>query len=321
MPSDRDTLIDMGFSTAKVTKALQVTKNAGLQPAMDWLFAHTEDPDPTPEELAAPSTSGGAGAGGDAGNDDEGIITAEQATAQSLKCDDCGRLLRDATAAEMHAIKSGHQNFSESTDAIKPLTEEEKKAKLADIQARLAEKREQKRLAEIEENKGKEKIRRATGKEMTEMKERLKEKEMQKALEAKKKEKEDDLRAKARIRAKIEEDKKERARQAEERKLAAQGIAPAPLAPAKPAAIVQTASASHTEARLQIRLPEGAPLTKTFSADDTLSAVYDFASQSHPTGSFKLVQTFPRKVLDGSDRQKTLKELNLVPSAVLVLQG
>jgi uncharacterized UBP type Zn finger protein len=28
--------IEMGFSELKVQKALQMTKNAGLQPAMDW---------------------------------------------------------------------------------------------------------------------------------------------------------------------------------------------------------------------------------------------------------------------------------------------
>lgn len=144
--------------------------------------------------------------------DDEGIITAEQATAQSLKCDDCGRLLRDAAAAEFHAVKSGHTNFSESTEAIKPLTEEEKKAKLAELQAKLAAKREEKRRLEAEEVKGREKIRRATGKEMTELKERIKEQEMQKALEAKKREKEEERKAREKIRAQIEADKRERAR-------------------------------------------------------------------------------------------------------------
>ncbi|KND05200.1 uncharacterized protein SPPG_00860 [Spizellomyces punctatus DAOM BR117] len=319
MPSDKDTLIEMGFSPAKVAKALQVTKNAGLQPAMDWLFAHAEDPDPTDEELA--SGNGGGGRPGDVGAEDEGVISPEQATAQSLKCDDCGRLLRDAAAAEFHAVKSGHTNFSESTEAIKPLTEEEKKAKLGELQARLAAKRDEKRRLEAEEAKGREKVRRATGKEMTELKEKIKEQEMQKALEAKKREKEEDRRAKEKIKAQIEADKRERARQAEERKLAAQGISTTQhQVEAKPAPAPAIVSKNYDETRLQIRLPDGAPITQTFRADDQLSAVYDFVAKSRPGTSFKLLQTFPRKVLDGDDRSKTLKELNLVPSAALVAQ-
>ena len=47
-----------------------------------------------------------------------------------------------AARAELHAAKSGHVNFSESTEVIKPLNEEEKKAKLAELQARLLAKRE-----------------------------------------------------------------------------------------------------------------------------------------------------------------------------------
>ncbi|KAI9090285.1 ubiquitin-related domain-containing protein [Phlyctochytrium arcticum] len=251
--------------------------------------------------------------------DEEGEITAEQATAQSLVCDDCGRILRDATAAEFHAMKTTHQNFSESTQVIKPLTEEEKKAKLADLQARLIARKEEKRRLEIEEAKGREKIRRATGKEMTEMKEQLEEKEMAKALQAKKKEKEDEKRAKDKIRLQIEEDKKERARQAEEKKRIAQGLAATPAPAAKPVA-APVVNKNYDETRLQIRLPTGAPITHTFAASDKLSAVYDHLAQAHPGNTFKLMQTFPRKVLDGPDRAKTLKELNLVPSAALMAQ-
>jgi hypothetical protein len=38
-------------------------------------------------------------------------------------------------------VKSGHQSFSESTECVRPLTEEEKKAKLNELRAKLAAKR------------------------------------------------------------------------------------------------------------------------------------------------------------------------------------
>lgn len=116
-----------------------------------------------------------------------------------------------AAAAERHAIRTTHQNFSESTEAIKPLTEEEKKEKLAELKARMAEKRALRQLQEKEEQKSNEKIRRKTGQEITLAKEKLEEEQLKKAFDAKKKEKEADKLAKAKIRAQIEADKKERA--------------------------------------------------------------------------------------------------------------
>ncbi|KAJ3342978.1 hypothetical protein HDU83_005855 [Entophlyctis luteolus] len=337
--TDKEQLLDMGFDAARVSAALAATKNSGLQAAMDWcvspggsallpangfrrLFAHADDPLPS---VDAPANA-------IEGNDD--AIQESEATAQSLKCDDCGRLLRDGkfptishpfktpAAAEFHAIKSGHQNFSESVQAIKPLTEEEKKAKLAELKAKLAARKEEKRQLEIEEEKAKEKVRRATGKELVEMKERMAELEMKKAAEAKRREKEADRIAKEKIKAQIEQDKKERAARSEKERLERQGLASASSSSsiATPSA-ASTASGpkEYTDARIQIRLAGGGAVTHTFKATDTIGAVYAHICQhtgSSP-GSFKLATTFPRQVLD--DESRTLKDLGLVPSAALAM--
>ena len=74
---------------------------------------------------AAPGTAAATSA------DDTVPVASETAdVAKSLKCEDCGKLLRSALDAEAHAAKSGHANFAETTEEIKPLTEEEKKQKL-----------------------------------------------------------------------------------------------------------------------------------------------------------------------------------------------
>lgn len=39
--------------------------------------------------------------------------------AKSLSCDICGVRLRNAVAAQVHAEKTDHQSFSESTEEIK----------------------------------------------------------------------------------------------------------------------------------------------------------------------------------------------------------
>ncbi|KAJ3208313.1 hypothetical protein HDU82_002644 [Entophlyctis luteolus] len=299
--TDRATLIDMGFAPDRVDAALKATNAAGLQPCLDWLFAN-------PEVTATPDES----------NDD--AIHESEATAQSLKCDDCGRLL--PAAAEFHAVKSGHQNFSESVQAIKPLTEDEKKDKLAELKAKLAARKEEKRQLEIEENKAKEKVRRATGKELVEMKERMAELEMKKAAEAKRREKEADRIAKEKIKAQIEQDKKERAARAEKERLERQGMTSASSSSSSvvaPMAATSTGPKEYIDTRIQIRLASGGAVTQTFKATDTVEAVYAHVSQRTGSlpGSFKLATTFPRQVLD--DESKTLKDLGLVPSAALAM--
>lgn len=47
-----------------------------------------------------------------------------------MRCDECLRLFKTNLEVEFHAAKSGHANFSESTEEKKPLTEDEKKEQL-----------------------------------------------------------------------------------------------------------------------------------------------------------------------------------------------
>lgn len=47
-----------------------------------------------------------------------------------MRCDECLRLFKTNLEVEFHAAKSGHSNFSESTEEKKPLTEDEKKEQL-----------------------------------------------------------------------------------------------------------------------------------------------------------------------------------------------
>ena len=82
-------LISMGFSENGCKRAAIATKNAGAEPAMEWVFAHMEDVDfnePIPPPAAAETA--GAAAGGGAAPDPEAIgmlgamgFTEEQAKA------------------------------------------------------------------------------------------------------------------------------------------------------------------------------------------------------------------------------------------------
>ena len=157
-----------------------------------------------------------------------------------------------ATGAERHATRTGHQNFAESTEAIKPLTDEEKKAKLLELKMMMAEKRAAREQAEIAERKQAEKIRRKAGQDITQAKEAMEAKEIKKIYDQKKREKEQEKIAKAKIKAQIEQDKKERIAKREASKQANQAQATQEAAAASVAA--SQPKKEYNEARLQVSL-------------------------------------------------------------------
>ena len=98
-----------------------------VQGALEWL-EKTQDK-PLDEILAE-----GKG-------EDDGMPAADGDVANSLLCKECGKKFRGQAQAEFHASKSGHVDFEESTEELAPLTEEQKKEKLEELRAKLAEKR------------------------------------------------------------------------------------------------------------------------------------------------------------------------------------
>ncbi|ROW03173.1 hypothetical protein VPNG_08155 [Cytospora leucostoma] len=312
--SDLDTLLEMGFEKARAEIAIK--KSGGLQGALEWLEKNQDTPI---EELQAP------------GDDEDAEATAaaikgleEGQLAKSLACDDCGKKFRTTALAEFHASKTGHENFSESTEELKPLTEEEKKQKLDEMRAALAHKRAGQAEKDKEEAKRNEKIKQKATRESQDAKEELQRKEQIKEAARKRQEKLDDLEAKRRIKAKIEADKEERRRKAENAKAAREGVAPpaaAAAAPSQPAAPAQPkSSASYTEARLRLQTPGGV-VQKNFPAETTLFEVAQAlqAEQGSAVSSFTI--TFPRKIFEsGVDFGQTLREIGLVPSGVLIVK-
>lgn len=116
-------------------------------------------------------------------------------------------------------------------------------------------------------------IRRKKGQESEKIKEDLKKKEQLKEVEKRKREKQEELAAKERVRQQIKETQEARRRQAEKDKAAREGKmleepAAATLKPAAP-----RVAAAHSETRLQLRLPTGQPLIKTFPVETTLFEV------------------------------------------------
>ncbi|RPA90067.1 hypothetical protein L873DRAFT_1821772, partial [Choiromyces venosus 120613-1] len=320
--TDYDLLVEMGFNPERAT--LAVKKTGGLQDALTWL----EKNEGTPIEqlkgsgdqpLDSGSSSVPTGSGGDDYDGDEKPEI--PGTAASIKCSECGKLFSDAVRAEYHATRTQHTEFEESTEIIRPLTQEEKNAKLAELRQKLAAKRTEQSQQEHQEAKKNEMIRRKKGQESEKIKEELKKKEQLKEVEKRKREKQEDIAAKERVRQQIKETQEARRRQAEKEKAAREGRVVEEPAAAAPKPVAPRTSASHSETRLQLRLPVSQPpLIKTFPVETTLFEVAQTVQEERGFDVTSFTVTFPRKVYQqGIDFGITLKEAGMVPSCALLV--
>ncbi|KAF6761783.1 hypothetical protein DFP72DRAFT_1151776 [Ephemerocybe angulata] len=317
MAGDKDTLVGMGFDLARVEWALKATGNRGLQPAMDHILEHEGESVP---DLSGVSESKGRSQPMDVDDDDDdvealkGLVKGAVAggsegadvEAKSIKCSQCGKVFKNTALANYHAEKSGHDQFEESIEEVKPLTEEEKKQKLEDLRAKMAEKRARKAEEDALENKANENIRRKTHKDLNKLREEVQAKEILKEVEAKKREKVEEAKARAAVKAQIEADKKARADKAAREKAIREGK---PFPDAGQSSPTPAAAACGSQTRA------------IWTDESPLREVAEFVASQSPdidVDSVSFSQAFPRKTFSAAELSKSLKDLGLTPSAVLL---
>ncbi|KAM4776213.1 UBX domain-containing protein 4 isoform 2-T2 [Cyanocitta cristata] len=196
--------------------------------------------------------------------------------------------------------------------------------KVERLTKKLEERREEKRKEEEQKEIKKEIERRKTGKEMLEYKRRQEEELTKRMLEERNREKAEEKAARERIRQQIAMDRAERAARFAKSKEEAEAAKAAALQ-AKQAEIEARKEAAQRErsaiARIQFRLPDGSSFTNQFPSEARLEEARQFAAQTvgNTYGNFSLATMFPRREFTKDDYAKKLLELELAPSASVVL--
>lgn len=200
-------------------------------------------------------------------------------------------------------LKSGgslEEGGSVSQSERTPMTDEEKKAAVEALKAKIAAKRAEKAKAAEVDEVDREKQRREMGQRSAQTYSERKEaqEKMEAARRAREKQAEKDYLAKLKEQVRLEREQRN-AKTTSAAEPAAPVAAPVAAAPAAAAPAPE-----YTECQLQIRLTNGQALKASFLPANTILDVVNYVSQ-HRTdgyGSFVLMTTFPKMVFDSSEK-------------------
>ncbi|XP_058794186.1 UBX domain-containing protein 4-like [Phymastichus coffea] len=182
-----------------------------------------------------------------------------------------------------------------------------------------------KKKAEEEEQKEREREieRRKVGRDVQKLRQQQQENEIKEAYSEIMKEKAAEAAAREKILKQIEEDKLERKKRFEmhQQETVAQQQKVQEEAQVRAQAKAQAPTCDMSKARIQFKLPTGESATQTFQATDTLGNLRAYVIQNVqiPFKHFSMSAFFPRRDFSSNDDRKTLTELELVPSSVILI--
>uniref|UniRef100_A0A6Q2Z5G1 UBX domain-containing protein 4 n=1 Tax=Esox lucius TaxID=8010 RepID=A0A6Q2Z5G1_ESOLU len=187
---------------------------------------------------------------------------------------------------------------------------------------KLEERREQKKKIEEECEIKKEMERRKMGKEMLDFKRKNEDEKTKRIMEERNKEKAEEKAARERVKAQIALDRADRAARYANNQEEVEAARLAALQ-ARQAEVKKESSPRERSAiaRIQFRLPDGSSFTNQFPSEARLQDARQFAVNEvgNRYGNFSLATMFPRREFTADDMDKTLRELELAPSASIVL--
>ena len=162
------------------------------------------------------------------------------------------------------------------------------------------------RLKEIE--------RRKMGRDVQKMKHQQQDQDMKNAIEEREKEKKENIALRQQILEQIKQDKAERAAKFS-------NISPSPVPKPQTQQSSSNSPSSANVSRIQFKLPNGSTHTHEFSKDTKLIEVINYVKENVNVGfgTFTLATMFPRREFTQKDHENSLEELELFPSAVLLV--
>ncbi|KAM5155308.1 UBX domain-containing protein 4 [Callospermophilus lateralis] len=227
-------------------------------------------------------------------------------------------------------VATGGENSDRTTPSQEPSgcsnprPAEDLTVRVERLTKKLEERREEKRKEEEQREIKKEIERRKTGKEMLDYKRKQEEELTKRMLEERNREKAEDRAARERIKQQIALDRAERAARFAKTKEEVEAAKTAALLAKQAEMEVKRESYARersTVARIQFRLPDGSSFTNQFPSDAPLEEARQFAAQTvgNTYGNFSLATMFPRREFTKEDYKKKLLDLELAPSASVVL--
>ncbi|XP_003742024.1 UBX domain-containing protein 4 [Galendromus occidentalis] len=174
--------------------------------------------------------------------------------------------------------------------------------------------REEKAQQEAEETRRREIERREALKNIQRIKREREDKEMKDLAVQKQKERDEEKRYRAQVQEQIKQDRLERQQRQQQndddrRKRMQEQQEEAERRKAQ----------NSVSANIMFRLPDGSTVTRLFPADDDFVQVRNYIAGVKNLSNFSLALNFPRRVFEADCDQQTLRELQLAPSAVLLV--
>ncbi|XP_041118093.1 UBX domain-containing protein 4-like isoform X1 [Polyodon spathula] len=215
-------------------------------------------------------------------------------------------------------------SVSSEDSSVSSQPEEDLNIKVERLTKKLEKSREQKNREEEENEIKKEVERRKVGKEIMDFKKKNEGEKTKRMLEERNREKAEEKAARDRVKQQIALDRADRAARYAKTKEEVDAATAAALQ-ARQAELVAKKQTSQKErsaiARIQFRLPDGSYFTNQFPSETRLEEARQFAAQEvgKKYGNFSLATMFPRREFTIEDFGKTLLELELAPSAAIVL--
>ncbi|CAF1142770.1 unnamed protein product [Rotaria sordida] len=195
--------------------------------------------------------------------------------------------------------------------------------KVAEARARLKKLQDQRGEEAKEKDKQDELERRRLGQKMLLDKQKKDEELIRKQAEDVRRDKLEQQKLQEKLKAQIQQDREEKRQKYEDQHQQQQSSTVQQSKPKVTTTEIEIPKINYTRSRLQFRLTDGSFFTEDFPLDAHMNDVYAYLQETLPTDQYRngsyILRTTHTRITLTRDNPNTLKELELVPSAVLLV--